>query len=147
MITIRLMSLADYEEVYALWVNTPGMGLNSTDDSREGIRRYLERNPTTSFVAVCDGTIVGVIMAGHDGRRGYIYHTAVHPAYQKQGIGKKLAGCVLSALEKEGINKAVLVAFKRNAAGNDFWNAIGFEEREDLTYRNKNIRPLQRMDT
>ena len=79
MVNIRVMTINDYDGVYDLWINTPGMGLNTTDDSREGIAKYLRRNPTTSFVAECEGTIIGVIMAGHDGRRGYIHHTAVLP--------------------------------------------------------------------
>ena len=73
----RVMKASDYKDVYKLWINTPGMGLNTTDDSEEGIAKYLRRNPTTSFVALDGDKLVGVIMAGHDGRRGYIHHTAV----------------------------------------------------------------------
>jgi len=147
MINIRVMSIADYDGVYNLWINTPGMGLNSTDDSREGIEKYLKRNPTSCFVAECDGTIIGVIMAGHDGRRGYIYHTAVLPTFRKQGIAKKLVDSAMFALEKEGINKVALVVFERNELGNNFWENIGFVDRDDLIYRNKNIHVLNRIDT
>lgn len=147
MINIRVMSITDYDEIYNLWINTPGMGLNSADDSREGIEKYLKRNPTTSFVAEYDGKIIGVIMAGHDGRRGYIHHTAVLPDFRNQGIAKKLVDCAISALDKEGINKVALVAFKKNDIGNGFWENIGFIERNDLVYRNKNIHTLNRIDT
>ena len=147
MMNIRVMTPADYDGVYQLWISTPGMGLNSTDDSREGIEKYLKRNPTTSFVAECDGVIVGVIMAGHDGRRGYIYHTAVLPDYRNQGLAKKLVDCAMSALEEEGIHKAALVAFRTNEIGNGFWEHIGFTEREDLVYRNRNIHVLDKIDT
>lgn len=147
MTTIRLMTIDDYEKVYDLWINTPGMGINSIDDSREGIERYLKRNPTTSFVAESDGAIVGVIMAGHDGRRGYIYHTAVLPAYRNQGIAGRLVDSVMAALDKEGINKAALVAFKNNEAGNKFWEKRGFTVRDDLVYRNKIIHDSDRIDT
>ena len=145
MITVRVMSISDYDGVYDLWIHTPGMGLNSTDDSREGIERYLKRNSATSFVAESDGRIVGVIMAGHDGRRGYIYHTAVLPAYRNQGIAKKLVDRAMAALDEEGINKAALVAFKTNDTGNGFWESIGFTERDDLVYRNKNIHALDKI--
>lgn len=145
MVNIRVMSIIDYDEVYNLWLNTPGMGLNSTDDSREGIEKYLKRNPTSCFVARCDGIIVGVIMAGHDGRRGYIHHTAVLPAYRKQGIAKRLVDCAMSALDAEDINKVALVVFKTNDIGNDFWENIGFTDRDDLVYRNKNIHVLNRI--
>lgn len=147
MVDIRVMTINDYDGIYNLWINTPGMGLNSTDDSREGIEKYLNRNPSTSFVAVCDGAIVGAIMAGHDGRRGHIHHTVVLPEYRNRGIGKKLVDCAMYALDKEGIKKVMLVAFKNNDLGNDFWESIGFTGRDDLVYRNKNIHELDRMDT
>jgi ribosomal protein S18 acetylase RimI-like enzyme len=123
------------------------MGLNTTDDSREGIDKYLKRNPTTSFVAEDDGKIIGVIMAGHDGRRGFINHTAVLADYRKQGIAKKLVDNTMDALDKEGIKKVALVVFKHNEIGNGFWDNIGFTDREDLVYRNKNIHVLNRIDT
>lgn len=145
--TIRVMTIADYDGVYDLWISTPGMGLNTTDDSREGIGRYLQRNPTTSFVAEEAGRIVGVIIAGHDGRRGFIYHTAVRPECRKQGIAKALVEHAMDALEAEGIHKAALVVFERNAVGNAFWERIGFEERTDLVYRNRSIHALERIDT
>ena len=145
--TIRPMTIADYDGVYDLWISTPGMGLNATDDSREGITQYLRRNPTTCFVAEEAGRIVGVIIAGHDGRRGFIYHTAVRPECRKQGIATQLVEHAMDALEKEGIHKAALVVFERNALGNAFWESIGFEERTDLVYRNRSIHALERIDT
>ncbi len=147
MINIRVMTIEDYDGVYNLWMNTPGMGLNTTDESRDGIEKYIKRNPTTSFVAKDAGEIIGVILSGHDGRRGYIYHTAVLPDYRNQGIAKNLVNHAMDALEKEGINKAALVAFKRNELGNGFWENIGFTVRDDLVYRNKNIHELERIDT
>lgn len=146
MLTIRVMTPADYDGVYHLWIHTPGMGLNTTDDSREGIEKYLRRNPTTSFVAVDGERVIGVIMAGHDGRRGFIHHTAVLPDYRGQGIARELVNHAMDALEAEGIHKVALVAFARNEIGNGFWQKIGFEKREDLVYRNKNIHPLQRVE-
>ena len=86
-------------------------------------------------------------MAGHDGRRGYIYHTAILPSYRNKGLAKQLVDCAISAFDKEGINKVALVAFRKNNIGNGFWEHIGFIEREDLVYRNKNIHALERIDT
>lgn len=147
MIIFRVMTIEDYEGVYELWVNTPGMGLNSTDDSKEGVEKYLKRNPTTSFVAEDNGKIIGVILSGHDGRRGYIHHTAVLPNYRNRGIATRLVENAMNALDKEGINKVALVAFEKNKIGNDFWENIGFTVRNDLLYRNKNIHELNRIDT
>lgn len=144
---IRQMILSDYDAVYALWLATPGMGLNTTDDSREGIEKYLRRNPSTCFVAECDGRLVGVIMAGHDGRRGFIHHTAVLPEYRGLGLGRRLVENALTALEAEGIHKVALVVFERNQLGNGFWEKLGFSSRDDLIYRNRCIHELQRIDT
>ena len=140
------MKIEDYEKVYDLWIHTAGMGLNATDDSREGIGKYLSRNPNTCFVAEDNGELVGVIMSGHDGRRGYIYHTTVKKEYRGKGIGKKLVNSALEALEAEGIHKVALVAFENNVSGNIFWERVGFTVRNDLVYRNKNIHELKKID-
>ena len=144
---IRAMTIADYERVYALWLNTPNMGLNNIDDSKDGITKYLLRNPTTCFVAEKDGEIIGVILCGHDGRRGYVHHTAVAQDEQRSGIGASLTDAALSALEREGIIKAALVVFEKNEKGNAFWEKQGFTSRPDLVYRNKAITALTRIDT
>lgn len=147
MITYRVMTTEDYDAVYDLWINTTGMGLNTTDDSREGIDRFIKRNPTTCFVAENEGKVIGVILSGNDGRRGYIYHTAVLPKYRRQGVGRALVDNAMSALEREGINKTALVVFGGNETGNAFWEKIGFTKRDDLNYRNRNIHALERIDT
>lgn len=144
---IRKMTIDDYEKVYALWMSCKGMGLNDVDDTREGIGKFLKRNPDTCFVNDDDGKITGVILAGNDGRRGFIYHTAVDPEYRRQGIGTQLADAALSALKELGINKVAMVVFKRNEDGNVFWEAEGFTVREDLNYRNKELAKIVRMDT
>ncbi len=144
---IRKMSIDDYEGVYQLWMNTPGMGLNNLDDSKEGIEKYLRRNPDTCFVALKNDIVIGVILCGHDGRRGYIHHTAVSTSERKQGIGNTLLNTAIEALEQEGINKVALVVFSKNEIGNAFWENRGFIVRNDLIYRNKNLKELTRIDT
>lgn len=143
---IRKMKIDDYDGVYALWMSCVGMGLNNLDDSREGTQKFLLRNPETCFVAEEDG-IAGVILAGNDGRRGYIYHTSVHPQYRHQQIGSKLVEAAITALKQEGINKVALVVFDRNEIGNAFWEKQGFTVRNDLIYRNKALVDIQRIDT
>lgn len=140
---IRTMNISDYDKVYRLWTHTEGLGLNVTDDSKDGIAAYLQRNPNTCFVAEDNGEIVGVILSGHDGRRGFIYHTTVKNEYRGKGIGKKLVDAALNALEQEGIHKVALVVFEENMKGNLFWEKAGFTVREDLVYRNKNIHELK----
>ena len=144
---IRVMNISDYEQVYQLWMSCSGMGLNNLDDSKEGIERFLNRNPETCFVAETEQKIIGVIIVGNDGRRGYIYHTAVDPDYRNQGIATKLVNEVMKALKSLNINKVALVVFTKNSDGNAFWEKIGFTSREDLVYRNKAITEIIRIDT
>ena len=144
-IEYRLMTIEDYSEAYDLWIKC-GNGLNDKDDSKEGIEKYLKRNPTTSFVAVCEGKVVGVILCGHDGRRGIIQHACVSPDHRREGIGAKLVEFALDALKAERINKVLLVAFKKNEGGNAFWESQGFTLREDLNYRNKALAEMVRID-
>ena len=139
MMEMRLLKISEYQSVYNLWKNTSGMGLRSLDDSEEGIKRFLLRNPNTNFVAVIDKKIAGVIMAGNDGRRGYIYHLAVQNEYRRRGIASALVKECLMALRIEEINKVALVVFSDNTSGNNFWQKLGFIEREDLVYRNISI--------
>ena len=131
---IRVMKAADYEQVYALWKKIRGFGIRSIDDSREGVERFLKRNPNTSIVAEIDGKIVGSILCGHDGRRGCFYHVCVDEAYRRHGIGKSMVVMAMQALKDEHINKVSLIAFTRNDIGNAFWNTIGWTKREDLNY-------------
>lgn len=145
--TYRVMNIDDYERIYDLWMSCKGMGLNNLDDSKEGIEAFLKRNPTTCFVCEEGEKIIGVIMSGHDGRRGYIYHTAVSPDYRRQGIAKTLVNHALCALKEEGINKVAMLVFAKNEGGNTFWEKEGFTERTDIVYRNKALSDIIRIDT
>lgn len=131
---IRVMTIEDYEEVFALWRKIKGFGIRSVDDSKAGIARFLKRNPTTSIVAVEDGKIVGSILCGHDGRRGCFYHVCVDPEYRMRGIGKSMVVKAMEALKEEEINKVCLIAFTENDIGNAFWNEIDWTKRLDLNY-------------
>lgn len=131
---VRIMTIEDYEGVYALWKKIKGFGIRSIDDSKEGVARFLKRNPMTSVVAEKDGRIVGSILCGHDGRRGCLYHVCVDEDYRRHGIGKRMVVFAMKALKEEKINKVSLIAFTENDIGNAFWNTIGWTERLDLNY-------------
>ena len=128
------MTADDYEGVKSLWMTIHGFGIRSVDESREGVERFLRRNPTTSVVAVDGKQIIGAILCGHDGRRGCLYHVCVNESYRRKGIGKKMVVFCMEALRKEEINKVSLIAFTKNDIGNAFWNCIGWTKREDLNY-------------
>lgn len=147
--TIRAMTLEDYENVHALWMTIKGFSIRSIDDSREGVERFLQRNPGISVVAEENGRIVGAILCGHDGRRGCMYHVCVDPDYRLKGIGKSMVVFAMEALRKEKINKVSLIAFTQNDIGNAFWKEIGWTKREDLNYydftlNNENIEAFNR---
>ena len=131
---IRTMTIEDYDAVYELWMSIHGFGIRSIDDSREGVARFLARNPFTSVVAIADGKVVGAILCGHDGRRGCLYHVCVHENYRKHGIGKAMAVACMRALQAEHINKVNLIAFKSNEIGNQFWKGEEWTFRDDLNY-------------
>lgn len=132
---VRKMTIDDYDGVRALWMSIHGFAIRSIDDSKEGVERFLLRNPKTSVVAVSeDGEIVGAILCGHDGRRGCLYHVCVREDCRRHGIGKEMVVFCMNALKEEGINKVSLIAFTRNDIGNAFWNCIGWTKREDLNY-------------
>ena len=131
-VSIRLMTMNDYEQVFALWERISGFALRSVDDSRQGIERFLRRNPNTSVVAELDGRIVGSILCGHDGREASFYHVCVAKEYRKHGIGRRMVRESLQALADEHVSKVSLVAFSSNEVGNVFWESIGWTPRSDL---------------
>ena len=133
--TIRAMTIEDYRGLHDLWMTIHGFGIRSIDDSKEGVERFLKRNPTTSVVAISEqGEVVGGILCGHDGMRGCLYNVCVREDYRRHCIGKEMVVFCMNALKAEQINKVSLIAFTRNDIGNAFWNCIGWTKREDLNY-------------
>lgn len=140
---IHVMQITDYDEVYRLWQECEGIGLYAVDDSRKGMERFLQRNPTSCFVMRKDQRIVGTILAGNDGRRGYIYHLAVVPAYRREHIGFELVNAALQELQRQKIHKVALVVYVNNAEGNAFWQRMGFDIRKELGYYSRDIRVIE----
>lgn len=139
--TIRNVTIDDYDRLFRLWTETEGMGLRNLDDSREGIERFIRRNPGTSFLCMEEDRIAAALLCGHDGRRGYIYHATVDRDFRGRGIGRTLVERALEALRAEGIHKSALVVYGNNSLGNGFWEALGFCERPDLVYRDLSLNP------
>ena len=139
--TTKIVTIDDYDEIYELWISTEQSkrALNPVDDSREGIERYLKRNPNTCFAALKDGKIIGVILTGHDGRRAIVHHMCVHKDYRRMGIAAHLVSLAESALKEEGIQKVFGLVFKDNDNANEFWEKQGYSLRTNLNYRNKSL--------
>lgn len=135
----RIMTIDDYQALFDLWQSTPGLGLRSLDDSWEGISAFLTRNPATNFAAWEDGRLAGAILCGHDGRRGYIYHTVVRPEYRGRGIGSALVDLAVDALKQEGITRVCLNVMESNGQGRDFWIHRGWEKKDFLGFYSRGI--------
>lgn len=129
---IREMDSQDYGQVVKLWQETEGIGLSEADEE-VNIQHFIKRNPGMSFVAeALDGKIVGALLCGHDGRRGYLHHLAVDKSFRRKGLGSSLVECCLKKLKTQGIKKCHLFVFCDNPEGFAFWQKKGFYERKEL---------------
>lgn len=126
-IQTREFRIDDYDAAIDLWNRVEGLDVAEGDD-RETIRRFLTRNPGLSRVAFDGSALVGAVLCGHDGRRGYIYHLAVDPAYHGRGIGKRLIDECLAGLKRPGLERANILVAKDNPRGLDFWRRCGWED-------------------
>jgi ribosomal protein S18 acetylase RimI-like enzyme len=137
-ISLREMTISDYDQILALWQKTPGLGLSDAD-SREGISAFLKRNTGLCFVYEEGERLIGTILCGHDGRRGYIYHLAVDEAYRKRGIGRQLTQQSLDALQQRGIAKCHLFVYRDNKEAELFYDRLGWQKRTTLDIFSKDI--------
>lgn len=137
-ITIRPMCADDYEDARELWEKTEGMGLRDAD-SRTRISDFIIKNEGLCYVCVRKGRMIGTLLCGYDGRRGYLYHLAVDTEFRRKGIAKALIEACLTALKKKGGDKCHLFVFNENEAGKMFWQKIGWQERNDISVYSKNI--------
>ncbi len=135
---IRIMTIKDHAQVVALWSNTKGIGTGDGDNKKE-INSYLKRNPGLSFVAVSEKRIIGAVLCGHDGRRGYIHHLAVAPDFRSKGIGTSLVNACLYGLNALEIAKCNIFVYKSNISGRKFWKKSGWGTRTDLLVLQKKI--------
>lgn len=133
------MTFNDYAELFQIWKSSSDLSLRKMDDSENGFRRFLDRNPRSNFAACKDNMIIASIMAGNDGRRGYIYHTFVLPQYRRQGIASRLVQAATLALREEGITRICLNALEKNKEGRLFWQKMGWEKQDFLGFYSKGI--------
>jgi ribosomal protein S18 acetylase RimI-like enzyme len=137
-IEVRELTISDYNPVYTLWEASEGIGLSDAD-SKEGIKRFLARNPGLSFIALDGKQLVGAALCGHDGRRGYIHHLSVAKSHRRRGIGKSLVGRCMFALMRIGISKCHLFVFGGNQDAIEFWSNVGWTERVELMMMSQHL--------
>ena len=139
-ISISPFNIDSYDDVFALWQQCEGVGLSDAD-SLSNIQAYLARNPDMSFVAILSNRVVGAVLAGHDGRRGFIHHLAVHPDCRRQDLGRRLVDYCLKALEQAGIQKCHILIYNENTDGIHFWQSVGWTYRSEIGVVSKTITP------
>ena len=128
---IRQMTIEDYDDIIVLLQETPGVTVRDAD-SKETTSKYLHHNSGLSFVAAVESKIVGCVMCGHDGRRGYLQHLVVNQDNRKQGIGDKLFMSCIRALKKSDISKNHIFVLKTNDLANNYWSNKDWQLREDI---------------
>ena len=126
-IQTRKFSIDDYDAALQLWQRVEGLEVAEGDD-REGVAQFVARNPGLSRVVIDGSTLVGVVMCGHDGRRGHIYHLAVDPAYRRYGLGRRLVQESLDGLRRAGVVRAIILVADYNLGGAEFWKRAGWED-------------------
>ncbi|MBN2546665.1 MAG: GNAT family N-acetyltransferase [Spirochaetes bacterium] len=137
-IDYKPFKMKHYERVYEFWQNIKVLGMSEADN-KENIKRYLKKNRNSSFVALNGSEVIGTILAGHDGRRGYIHHVAIDENHRKKGIAKNLINLAIAKLKKEGMVKCHIFVFKENKNAKNFWSHTGWTERTDLDVMSYNI--------
>ncbi|MGD0726717.1 MAG: GNAT family N-acetyltransferase [Spirochaetia bacterium] len=137
-VTLREFTIADYEAAYSLWQSMEGIGLSEADEKRN-IIQFLARNPGLSFVAEEDGMLVGAVLGGSDGRRGFLHHLAVAHSHRRAGIGRALVERSLAALADLGMRKCHIFVLAKNRAGRRFWRRIGWQERTTLLVMSQDV--------
>jgi len=137
---IREFTMADYDSAYALWSATEGVGLSQADEPGN-IALFLLRNPGLSFIAEDGGTVVGAVLCGNDGRRGFLHHLAVDRGHRRSGIGRALVQRCLAALSAAGLRKCHIFVMADNGEGQRFWRSIGWEERTTLKVMSRDVAP------
>jgi ribosomal protein S18 acetylase RimI-like enzyme len=132
------MTIDHYERSIELWKCTEGLVL-SESDSKANISLFLSRNEGMSFVCLEEDCVVGTILCGHDGRRGFLYHVAVCETFRGKGIAKRMVERSLDALRAAGITKCHLFTLESNEVGNRYWSGTGWERRNGILLYSRDV--------
>lgn len=127
---IENFSMKFYDDLIELW-RIAGISVSSSDNKEE-LARMSRQNPDLFLIGKASDAIIGVVMGGFDGRRGYVHHLAVDPNYQKRGYGKLLMDELIKRFRQKGVHKVHLFIEKRNKKVVDFYKNLGWQVRENL---------------
>ena len=135
---IREFRIEDYPVVRELW-QAASLELRPGDEI-DDIKLKLQRDPDLFLIAEQDNRIVGSVIGGWDGRRGWIYHLAVSPNYQRKKVGSGLIEELEKRLVAKGARMINAQIHKLNTKSSTFFKAIGYEERSHLIMIGKQLR-------
>ena len=134
------MHPGDIDAALRLWRATDGVGLSGADEP-DALERFLRANDGLCWCAVTASRLVGTVLCGSDGRRGYLYHVAVDGGEQRSGVGRRLVDCALEAARAAGIAKCHAMVFAANEGGRSFWERLGWSLRDDLVVYSRDLDP------
>jgi ribosomal protein S18 acetylase RimI-like enzyme len=137
-IEIREFDISDYDAVLRLWKEAR-LIIRPGDDLGD-VRLKLQKDPDLFLVAMDRDALVGCVMGGWDGRRGWIYHLAVKPSHRRHGIAKGLVSELEMRLAGKGAKKVNAQVYRSNTASLRFFNACGYDVHSDLVMIGKGLR-------
>ena len=138
---LRLLSEADIPAAREFWDSVPGLGLCAADEPAP-LASFFVRNPGLSWGAFDEGRLVATLLAGHDGRRGFLYHLAVAVDQQGKGLAAELMTRALAGLAECGIAKVHAFVLADNIQGLAFWASAarrGWSRRGDILLFSKGL--------
>ena len=137
-IGFRTMEASDILASIELWKTMKGLAIRGSDNIRD-LTDHVNMNRKHNFVAISEEQIVGTVLGGFDGRRGYIYHLAVKQGFRKKGIGKELMERCFRSFKEINVSKCHMMVLKDNAEAQDFYKKIGCELRTEILVFSKNL--------
>jgi len=137
-IVIRRMEVSDVPASIELWKNMKGLAIRGSDNIRD-LSEHVKMNRMHNFVAISNGQLIGTVLGGFDGRRGYIYHLAVHENFRRKNTGKELMERCFQSFKQLNVSKCHMMVLKDNTEAMEFYSKIGCELRTDLVVYSKTL--------
>jgi len=135
---VRLMEVADIPASLELWKHMEGLSIRGSDNIRD-LSDHVGKNPGHNFVAMYGDRLIGTVLGGFDGRRGYIYHLAVHEDFRKQNIGKELMERCFQSFRDIRVTKCHMMVLSNNTEAQEFYKRIGCEKRDEIIVYSKTL--------
>jgi ribosomal protein S18 acetylase RimI-like enzyme len=124
----------DYSKVIGIWEKIEKGVRVGVSDAPNEIEKKLQRDPELFLVAEKNGELIGTIIGGFDGRRGFIYHVAVVASYRGQGIGSRLMMEVENRLRAKGCIRCHLLVNNDNMEARSFYENHGWKALDDTPF-------------